>query len=88
MSPAVASVITLSVSFLDGTEMAFRYPRQSGNSPASILATVQKAIDADKLLLEVAGDLVLIPIGSVKSIRVSPAPPHLPSGVLRNARAD
>jgi len=78
--------VSLTVFFLDGTRASFVYPRQSGKDQASIVATVKKAIDAERLLLEVDGDLVIIPIRSVKYIQVSPAPPHLPSGVLRRAR--
>jgi len=47
---------------------------------------VKRAIDADKLVLEVDGDLLVIPIRNVKYVQVSPAPAHLPGGVLRQAR--
>ncbi len=82
MSP----IVSLTVFFLDGTKVTFRYPRQSGTDASTIASTVKRAIDADKLVLEVQGDLLVIPIKSVKYIQVSPAPPHLPAGVLRNAR--
>jgi hypothetical protein len=79
-------LVSLTVFFLDGTKVTFRYPRQSGTDAATIAATVKKAIDADKLVLEADGDLLVIPIRSVKYLQVSPAPPHLPQGVLRQAR--
>jgi hypothetical protein len=82
MSP----LVSLTVFFLDGTKVTFRYPRQSGTEAATIAATVKRAIDADKLVLEAEGDLLVIPMKSVKYVRVTPAPPHLPAGVLRNAR--
>jgi hypothetical protein len=50
------------------------------------VTAVKRAIDADKLVLEVDGNLLVIPIKSVKYIQVSPAPAHLPAGVLRKAR--
>jgi hypothetical protein len=77
--------VSMTVFFLDGTRASFDYPRQAGSDAATILATVKKAIDADKLVLEVDGDLIVIPTRSVKYIQVSPAPTHLPSGILRRA---
>jgi hypothetical protein len=85
MSQAGAPV-SLTVFFLDGTKASFVYPRQSGKDQASIVNTVKKAIDSERLVLEVDGDLVIIPIRSVKYVQVSPAPPHLPSGILRRAQ--
>ena len=76
----MSSLVSLTVFFLDGTKVTFRYPRQSGTDPATIAATVKKAIDADKLLIEADGDLLVIPIKSVKYIQLSPAPPHLARG--------
>ena len=79
-------VVRMTVFFLDGTKISFVYPRQSGSDQAAIVNTVKKAIDAERLVLEVDGDLVVIPIRSVKYVQVSPAPPHLPAGILRRAR--
>ena len=78
--------VSLTVFFLDGTKASFVYPRQSGAEQAAIVNTVRKAIEAERLVLEVDGDLVVIPIQSVKYVQLSPAPPHLPSGILRRAR--
>jgi hypothetical protein len=75
----------MTVFFLDGTSASFRYPRQAGADPATIAATVKKAIDSERLVLEVNGDLLVIPVRSVKYIQVSPAPDHLPGGILRHA---
>jgi len=82
----MATYASLTVFFLDGTKVSFRYPRQAGSDPATIVANVKKALESDRLLLEVDGDLLLIPIRSVKYVQVSPAPAHLPAGVLRQAR--
>ena len=82
----MSTLATLTVFFLDGTNVLFRYPRQAGTDPATIAATVKRAIDAEKLVLEADGDLLVIPMKSVKYVQVSPAPAHLPAGVLRQAR--
>jgi hypothetical protein len=79
------AAVRMTVFFLDGTTASFSYPRQSGKDQAAIVATVKKAIESERLVLEADGDLVVIPIRSVKYVRVSPAPPHLPSGILRDA---
>lgn len=76
---------SMTVFFLDGTTATFRYPKQAGSDAATIATNVKKAIDSERLVLEVNGDLLVIPIRSVKYIQVSPAPDHLPSGILRNA---
>ena len=78
--------VSLTVHFMDGTKVSFRYPRQAGSDPATIATTVKRALDADRLLLEVDSDLLVIPIRNIKYLQVSPAPAHLPSGVLRQAR--
>jgi hypothetical protein len=81
-------LVSLTVFFLDGTKATFRYPRQSGADPATILSNVKRALEADRLLLEVDGDLLVIPLKSVKYVQVSPAPARLPSGVLRQAHLE
>jgi hypothetical protein len=76
----------MTVHFMDGTKMAVRYPKQAGTDPATIVSTVKRAIDADKLVLEIDNDLLVIPIRNIKYVQVSPAPSHLPPSVLRQAR--
>ena len=78
--------VTMTVFFLDGTKVAFEYPRQSGSDQPAIVNTIRKAIEAERLVLEVDGDLLVIPIRSVKYVQVSPGPAYLPSSVLRHAR--
>jgi len=77
--------VSMTVFFLDGTKVSFRYPQQAGTDQAAIVANVKKAIDSERLVLEVDGDLVVIPMRSVKYVQVSPAPKHLPAGILRGA---
>ena len=76
----------LTVFFMDGSKVSFRYPRQAGTDPSTIANTVKRAIDSERLTLEVDGDLLVIPMRNVKYAQVSPAPDHLPQGVLRKAR--
>jgi hypothetical protein len=78
--------VFLAMHFMDGTKLLVRYPRQAGHDPATIAATVKRAIDADKVVVEVDGDLLIIPTRNVKYFQLSPAPEHLPSGVIRQGK--
>ena len=71
--------------FMDKTKMTLRWPRQAGNDPIEIAATIKKALESDKIMAEVEGRLVIIPVRNVKYIEISPAPPKLPKGVLLGA---
>ncbi len=82
----MAAFVTMTVFFMDGTRASFRYPRQAGADAATIAANVKRAIEADKLLLEVDGDLMVVPIRNIKYVQLSPGPQQLPPGVLRGAR--
>ncbi len=83
MAPRTAGLV---IRFMDGSKMTVRYPKQAGNDPTTIVANVRKALEADRLLVEVDGDLLFIPLSNVKYLQVTPAPDILPSTVLRNAR--
>jgi|tagenome__1003787_1003787.scaffolds.fasta_scaffold20817893_2 hypothetical protein len=83
---SVSDRVSMTVFFLDGTKASFEYPRQSGKDQAAIVGNVKRAIESERLVIEVDGDLLVIPIRSVKYVQVSPGPDHLPSGVFRRAR--
>jgi hypothetical protein len=82
----MARTAGLVVRFMDGSKLALRYPKQAGEDPAAIVANVRKALEADRLLVEVDDSLLFIPIANVKYIQVTPAPDVLPPTTLRNAR--
>ncbi len=83
MTPRTAGLL---IRFMDGSKMTVRYPKQAGSDPATIASNVRKALEADRLLVEVDGSLLFIPIANVKYVQVTPAPDVLPATVLRNAR--
>ncbi len=78
--------VTLLIRFMDGSKISLRYPKQAGNDPATIAANVRKALATDRIIVEVDGNLLFIPLSSVKYFQVLPAPESLPVGVLRGAR--
>jgi hypothetical protein len=71
--------------FMDKTKLTLRWPRQAGSDPIGIASTIKKALEADRIMAEVEGRLLIIPVRNVKYIEVSPAPPKLPKGVLLGA---
>ena len=73
------------IHFMDGTKLTLRWPRQAGSDPIEIAATVKKALESDRIMPEVEGRLLIIPVRNVKYIEVSPSPQKLPKGVLLGA---
>ena len=71
------------IHFMDGTRMTFAWPRQTGDDPMTIVSNVRKALEMDKLAVEVQGALFVIPIRNVKYIQITPAPEKLPNEVIR-----
>ncbi len=62
MPPQTAGLV---IRFMDGSKLTLRYPKQAGNDPATIVANVRKALEADRLLAEVDGNLLFIPLSNV-----------------------
>jgi len=75
----------LTIFFNDGTKLSVSFPKQVLGDAAELAASVRKAIDADKLALEMNGGLFIIPMRNVKYVQVTPAPEALPAGVIRGA---
>jgi hypothetical protein len=73
------------IHFMDGTNLVIDYPRQAGNDPATIASNIRKALEKDKLVVEVDGSLLVIPLNNIKYVAITPLPDSLPAGVLRNA---
>ncbi len=71
--------------FMDKTKLTLRWPRQAGSNHIEIAAMVKKALEADRIMAEVEGSLLIIPVRNIKYIEVSPAPQKLPKGVLLGA---
>ena len=72
--------------FMDGTKMTLSWPRHAGNDPATVASTIKNALDSDKLLAEVDGQLLVIPMRNIKYFQVTPAPEKIPAGTLLGAQ--
>lgn len=74
------------IHFTDRTKITLKFPKQAGPDPVAIMKTVKRALESDRILAEMGGELLIIPLGNVKYIHVSPAPEHRPQEVLRNVQ--
>ena len=72
--------------FTDSTTLALEWPKQDTSGMVFLSEAIRKAIESERLLVEVEGNLVIIPMRNVKYIELLPVPEQLPEGVIRNAR--
>jgi hypothetical protein len=73
---------TLVIRFVDGTEEKFEYARHPQDD-ANLAARIQEVLNANHLLVEFEGKMVIYPFHGIKSIEVSPVPEKLPRIVIR-----
>jgi hypothetical protein len=72
--------------FLDNSKIKLSWPKQGSKDPQIFAGQLKKALEADRFVAEVEGQLMVIPMRNVKYMIVSPAPKALPQGVIRSAR--
>ncbi len=82
----MAERVTGTIYFMDGTKLSLEWPQQAGNDPSVIAVNVRKALETDRIMAEVDGNLLVIPVRNIKYIQITPAPQKLPTGVLRSAQ--
>lgn len=75
----------MSINFIDGTEMRFDFLIQDLDF-VSLGEAIEKAVDSNKLVLEVEGVMYVFPYSNIKYIRVSPSPEVLPDIAVRGVR--
>ena len=75
---------SLIVTFNDGTQDRFRFPKQT--DPTKLSGVVQKLLTSPMLSLELEGSLFVIPTTNIRSVEVIPAPEKVPDVVLRGVR--
>jgi hypothetical protein len=76
---------TLVIRFVDGTEERLEYVR-GPQDDVNLVARIQEVLNAQHLVVEVDGKLVVYPFHNIKAIEVFPAPEKLPRIVMKNAR--
>jgi type 1 glutamine amidotransferase len=73
------------IHFMDGTRVVLKWPRQAGDDPVTVAANIKKALEAERIMAEVGGSLLVIPVRNIKYIQITPSPEKLPKEVLRGA---
>jgi hypothetical protein len=76
----------MTVHFNNGSKLELAFPTQIRNSNAAVLEGIKKMMDSDQVLIEAEGRLIVIPWASIKQLEVTPVPPALPFGVIKNAK--
>ena len=78
---------TVTFYFLDGTDITVDFPFQQGDRDATtILANTKKALEADRIPIEIGGQLLLIQMRNVKYVKITPTPELLPTDIIREAQ--
>lgn len=73
--------------FHNGMKLPVMVPKQIGEDPVSAMVNVKKTLESDRILIEVEGELLVIPVASLIYVRIHPAPESLPMGmVFRGAK--
>jgi len=72
--------------FIDGTQISIAFPKQGGADSTTQLANVKKALEAERVPVEVGGQLLLIPMRNVKYVQIAPTPEVLPKDIIRGAQ--
>jgi hypothetical protein len=75
----------MTIHFNDGTEMRFDFIIQDIDL-VSLGEAMEKAVESNKLVLEVEGVMYLFPYQNIKYVRVSPCPELLPEIAVKGVR--
>ena len=77
--------VVLTITFLNGTIQKFEFPRSPQDNP-KLASGVESVLKAPQLLLEVGGSLIVIPMSSILSVEIAPAPSKLPATAIKGVR--
>lgn len=75
----------MTIHFNDGSEMRFDFIIQDLDL-VSLGKAIEKAVESNKLVLEVEGVMYLFPYENIKYLRVSPSPEMLPEIAVKGVR--
>ena len=77
---------SLTIHFMDGTNLRLRFPKQAANEHAAVLK-LKEILNTRQLLVEAEGALLVIPFENIKYIQAYPAPKKLPETTIVAASA-
>jgi hypothetical protein len=76
---------TMVIRFVDGTEEVLEFARPPQDD-VNLVAHIQEGLNAQHLIVEADGKLLVYPFHNIKAIEVSPLPEKLPRFALKKAR--
>jgi hypothetical protein len=79
------AAVTATFHFSDSSRLVLRWPKQADRDPATLASRLRQALDGNQLAFNVDGDMLIVPMRSVKYVHISPAPPVMPSLVVTEA---
>lgn len=77
---------TVTFQFIDGTSLSVAFPEQAREDSTSKMANLKKALEAERIPIEIGGKLLLIPMRNVKYVEITPTPEMLPIEIIRDAQ--
>lgn len=77
---------TVTFHFIDGTSISVAFPKQGGTDATTMLANVKKALEAERIPIEIGGQLLLVPMRNVKYVQIPPTPELLPKDIILEAQ--
>jgi predicted methyltransferase len=72
--------------FSDNTTLALEWPKQDSHGVTFVSEALRKAMEAERLAVEVDGNLLVIQMRNVNYVELIPVPEGLPEGAIRGAR--
>ena len=72
--------VTGTIHFTDGSKIVLTWPRQAGNEEATVASRIKSALESDRIMAEINGSLIVIPVRNVKYFQITPSPEKLPAG--------
>jgi len=72
----------LTIHFTDSSKLSVTFPKQA-DYDYKVVSRIQSALEADKIAIEIGGELFVIPTNNIKYIQASPCPEKLPEAVIR-----
>ncbi|MCG6939357.1 MAG: hypothetical protein LJE83_14455 [Gammaproteobacteria bacterium] len=76
----------LTIHFMDGTIVAYDFPRQVEND-STISSKIASLLDKQYIVIEGDGAIHFYPVNNIKSIQLHPVPQKLPDFVIHSASA-
>ena len=77
----------LTIYFNNGTQMTLAFPQQIKNSMGALIEIGKRILEADKLVVDAEGRILIIPWSSVKYVDASAVPSAaLPVRAIKGAR--